>query len=387
MIRRSAAFWSAFALLATALIAGTPISGASAVESISFSDWNSISAGDNHTCGTRSDGKLYCWGNNEEGEVGDGSPSGPVYAPLRIGSFADWAQASAGGNHTCGVRKNGKLYCWGYDNFGQIGDGASTGATSPRRIGSFEDWANVSASYRHTCGVRKNGKLYCWGRDTFGQIGDGDVANDHAAPSRIGTFEDWVRVDAGGHHTCGVRANGKLYCWGHDYNGQVGDGADTGATSPRRIGTFEDWSRVAAGLSHTCGVRTNGKLYCWGYGEFGQVGDSEEDLLAESPRRIGSFEDWSRIAAGDSHTCGARTNGKLYCWGSDSYGQIGDDDGTHAIAPRRVSSSEDWATVTAGENHSCGIRAHKLYCWGRDNLGQLGDGTDDDTPVTVPRRI
>jgi alpha-tubulin suppressor-like RCC1 family protein len=386
MLRRFGVFGSAGALLASAFIAVATI-GISAAHADSFEDWATVSAGDGHTCGVRSNGKLYCWGANEVNQLGDSG--GGATAPRRIGTFEDWSTASAGGDHTCGIRHGGKLYCWGFNLNGQIGNGEALDTTTlPLRIGTFEDWATVTAGGDHTCGARKNGKLYCWGDDTFGEIGDGE-ATDAFAPRRIGTFEDWVGASAGTHHTCGVRNNGKLYCWGQDNVGQVGDGDGTAATSPRRIGTFEDWADASAGLEHTCGVRGTGKLYCWGNDSDGQVGDGTDDNPNLTPQRIGTFEDWANASAGDDHTCGARKNGKLYCWGSDSDGQLGDGDlAIGADAPRRIGTFEDWATASAGQYHTCGVRSNgKLYCWGTDGSGQVGDGAGDSTPVKAPRRI
>jgi alpha-tubulin suppressor-like RCC1 family protein len=400
MIRRIGVLSYAGALLASASVVVMTL-GMSAANAANFEDWDTVSAGGYHTCGIRHGGRLYCWGIDHSGQVGDGGSNTRSLSPERIGSFEDWATVSGGQNHTCGVRDSGKLYCWGNDGSGQVGDGDANSATAPRRIGSHEDWATVSAGDYHTCGIRHGGQLYCWGDNQCGQVGDGTAVSDpcregfedHKArsPRRIGTFEDWANVSAGGFHTCGVRKNGKLYCWGNDDAGQVGDGdADPGAvTAPLRIGTFEDWANVSAGGFHTCGVRKNGKLYCWGNDENGQVGDGEAGSPALAPRRIGTFEDWARATAGWEHACGIRHGGKLYCWGKDDDGQVGDgDDPNPATAPRRIGTFEDWAAIDGGVRHSCGVRTNgKLYCWGSDHDSQLGDGEGDSSPVTSPRRI
>jgi alpha-tubulin suppressor-like RCC1 family protein len=285
---------------------------------------------------------LYCWGDDHDGEVGDG-PGNPevVAAPVRVGTFEDWAKVSAGREHTCGVRENGKLYCWGLDEDGQVGDGVVNDfrVLAPRRIGTFEDWATVGAGDNHTCGVRRNGKLYCWGSNTQGKIGVGsDDFDPVLAPVRVGTFEDWASVSGGGGHTCGVRRNGKLYCWGYDGTGQLGDGDGSAPhNAPVRIGAFEDWATVSAGREHTCGVRRNGKLYCWGLDDFGRVGDGDGDAPHNAPVRIGAFEDWADGSAGSYHSCGVRKIGKLYCWGDDEFGQVGDGaDEVADLAPRRI---------------------------------------------------
>jgi alpha-tubulin suppressor-like RCC1 family protein len=377
--------------MASAFVALTTV-GMSAAHAASFEDWANVSVGGSHTCGVRSNGKLYCWGGDSSGEVGDGADDTPDTTPHRIGTFEDWANVSAGYSHTCGVRKNGKLYCWGGNFYGQVGDGGTgpgSDVIAPKRIGTFLDWANVSAGYSHTCGVRRNGKLYCWGDDGSGQVGDGG-SSGATTPRRIGAFEDWATVAAGNFHACGVRKNGKLYCWGGDNIGQVGDGGENSDAipEPERIGTFEDWATVDAGSSHTCGVRSNGKLYCWGYDGYGQIGDGG-GTGATTPRRIGTFEDWAQTKTGTDHSCGVRENGKLYCWGRDIKGQVGDGGTNSDIdAPKRIGSFEDWATADAGDGHTCGIRHDgKLYCWGDDASGQVGDG-GENTPVnSTPIRI
>jgi alpha-tubulin suppressor-like RCC1 family protein len=389
MIRRFGVFGSVGSLLAMALVA-VVTAGASPASADSFADWSSISGNYEHTCGIRHGGKLYCWGSDSQGEVGDG-PADLAVSPRRIGTFEDWANVSTGLAHTCGVRTNGKLYCWGANWNGQLGNGSTNPSDVPLRIGTSEDWANVSTGQGHTCGVRTTGELYCWGSDNHGQVGDGGGfdPNSITSPKRIGTFEDWANVSAGAAYTCGVRKNGKLYCWGYDDRGQVGDGdATPAADAPRRIGAGEDWARVSTGRSHSCGVRKDGRLYCWGWDEFGQVGDGGSDTTAiKTPRRIGSHEDWATVDAADGHTCGVRTNGNLYCWGSNGAYKLGNGSGGDEDTPKRVGDFADWTTASAGGSYSCGIRhGGKLYCWGSDGNYQLGNGDDRQTEK-VPRRI
>jgi alpha-tubulin suppressor-like RCC1 family protein len=392
MIRRLGALGSAAALLASALVAVVTL-GISAAQADSFEDWANVSAGGLHSCGVRKNGKLYCWGSDSSGQIGDGSDTTPDHAPHRIGTMLDWSSASAGYTHSCGIRHGGKLYCWGSDADGQIGDGGSNSdANAPRRIGDLADWNSVSAGDDHTCGIRKGGKLYCWGNDAYHQLGDGNDGTAATKPRRIGVHEDWANVSAGRYHTCGVRKIGKLYCWGNDGAGEIGDGDTPGyATTPRRIGDHQDWANVSAGILHSCGVRKIGKLYCWGSDGNDQIGDGDNPTTATSPRRIGDFLDWASASAGQYHSCGVRKNGKLYCWGGDGSGQVGD--GLNfgpdpATAPRRIGDFLDWSSVDAGDFHSCGIRAGgKLYCWGGDTSGQVGDGDDDAQPALKPRRI
>jgi alpha-tubulin suppressor-like RCC1 family protein len=340
MLRRLGVFGSTGALLASAFVAVATL-GMSAAQAASFQDWVTVSAGYADTCGVRNNGKLYCWGRDNEGQIGDGDATGAI-APRRIGSFEDWDTVVAGDTHTCGIRHGGKLYCWGRDDNGQVGDGGELEASilAPRRVGDFEDWATVSTGSSHTCGVRRNGKLYCWGYDFDGQIGNGAAGPLRVdAPKRIGSFDDWDTVVGGDAQTCGIRHGGKLYCWGYDAEGEVGNGGATGnVDAPQRIGIFDDWATVDAGYTQTCGIRHGGKLYCWGGDADGEVGDGgDNEMSIDAPRRIGSFEDWGSASAGGKHSAGVRKNGKLYCWGDDFYGQIGDGESPGPVnEPRRI---------------------------------------------------
>jgi alpha-tubulin suppressor-like RCC1 family protein len=391
MIQRLGVLGSVGVLLASAFVAVATL-GASPAHADSFEDWATVAAGGAHTCGVRNNGKLYCWGADAFGQVGDGDNPDPATTPRRIGTYEDWTAVTAGDSHTCGIRHGGKLYCWGWDELAQVGDGDNPiPAIVPRRIGTFEDWSNIAAGFGHTCGIRHGGKLYCWGSDSDGQIGDGDGdSSPVTTPLRIGSFEDWNTITAGGVYTCGIRHGGKLYCWGSNEHGQAGAGGTTDdVTTPRRVGSFEDWNNITAGFTHTCGIRHGGKLYCWGDDSFGDVGDGP-GFGSTSPVRIGTFEDWANVSAGAIHTCGVRANGKLYCWGWDLYGQVGDGDGDSSpvTTPRRIGTFEDWSTSSAGQHHSCGIRhVGELYCWGEDLSGQIGDGDGDSTPVSTPLRI
>ena len=250
----------------------------------------SVSALRTHTCGVRSNGSVACWGNPAHGK-----------ATPPTGSFVS---VSAGGNHTCGVRSNGSAACWG-GNW----DGQSTPPT-----GSF---APVDAGLNHTCGVRSDGSVACWGENDDGQ-----------ATPPAGSF---LSVSAGSFHTCGVRSNGSVACWGDNEDGR--------ATPP--AGSFVS---VSAGGFHTCGVRSNGSVACWGDPAHGK---------ATPP--AGSFVS---VSAGYLHTCGVRSDGSAACWGRNEFGE--------ATPP-----AGSFVSVSAGGFHTCGVRSDgSVACWGSDEYGQ-----------------
>jgi len=277
--------------------------------------WTVVSAGGAHTCGIRS-GKLYCWGSDSDGQLGNGSSStADKGLPQQIGSLSDWNTVSAGNAQTCAIRGTGYLYCWGDDTNGQLGNGSTAGdQAAPMRVaGTATTWKSVSAGAKHTCGIL-GGSLYCWGDDTYSQLGNGSTAGSQTGPMRVaGTATDWKSVSAGGSHSCAIRGTGYLYCWGDDSSGQLGNGSAGSATYPYRVsGTATSWSQVSAGGAHTCGILSS-RLYCWGDNQYGQSVTSSEEVSFASPQVVAGA--WSAQDSGQRHTCAIATDGQLTCWG------------------------------------------------------------------------
>jgi len=293
--------------------------------------WTSVDAGSAHTCGITTAKSLYCWGNNGAGQTGDGTINHPRLSLHRVGAAGVWTTVAAGRLHTCGITTAKNLYCWGYNGYGQTGDGtANTPRLTLHRVGAAGVWRSVAAGDTHTCGITSAKNLYCWGNNGFGQTGDGTTTSPRLSLHRVGAAGVWTSVSAGDFHTCGITAAKSLYCWGNNFNGQTGDGTvNTPRLSLHRVGAAGVWTRVDAGAGHTCGITSAKSLYCWGYNGFGQTGDGTTTNPRLSLHRVGAAGVWTRVDAGGGHTCGITTAKNLYCWGHNQFGQTGDDPNDH----------------------------------------------------------
>ncbi|MBI2235192.1 MAG: hypothetical protein HYU57_09490, partial [Micavibrio aeruginosavorus] len=299
-----------------------------------------------------------------------------------------WKQVSAGLWNTCAVKTNGALYCWGSDSDGQLGNGATTGnQTSPvQESTAATDWASVSVGATHTCAVKTNGTLYCWGDDTYGELGNGATTGDQASPVQESTAAtDWASVSAGVDHTCAVKTNGTLYCWGENFDDQLGTGGSDAVSPTQEFTAATDWVSVSAGTTHTCAVKTNGTLYCWGNDATGQLANGAGGDQAFATQESTAATNWASVSAGVDHTCAVKTNGTLYCWGADGNGQLGNGatTGNQVNPVQESTAATNWASVAAGDIHTCAVKTNgTLYCWGDDTNGQIGNGTTGGRQVS-----
>ena len=337
--------------------------------------WLKVSGGDSQACALRGDGALFCWGDNQQGMLGNGTLDLGI-TPQRVGTFTDWSDISVGleAATTCGIRQS-RLYCWGANSSGQQGNGVSSPdpITSPQPVTVTNGpvaWSQV-ATAPHVCAIgTADASLWCWGDNSFRQILDSDV--QLVGPTRIGSLR-WKQVSVGSGLTCALRDDDTLWCWGQNGAGQLGDGTTVDRLAPTQVGTDSGWTGISVGLEYSCGIRA-GALYCWGFNGSGQLGDgtSISRLLRV---RVGTANDWSQVAAADAHTCATRLDGSLHCWGWNYAGEIGDGSYSTRYLPTDIGPATAWKTLTTGGALTCGIQdPGSLWCWGEDSVGALGLG-------------
>jgi alpha-tubulin suppressor-like RCC1 family protein len=275
------------------------------------SEWNwvSISAGENHTAAIRIDGTLWTWGNNRQGQLGDGTTTIMHSIPIQIGTDSNWASVSAGESHTVALRTDGTLWTWGNNFRGQLGDGTTINRNAPIQIGPATNWASVSAGNNYTVAVRTNNTLWAWGFNNRGSLGIGEWderdSNHRNVPIRIGADSNWATVSAGGSHTIGVRMDGTLWAWGENTHGKLGDGTATGSfdvncrNTPTQIGMAPRWisASASAGSFHTVSIGIDGALWTWGNNEYSRLGDGTT-THRKTPTRIGADTNWASVSPG-----------------------------------------------------------------------------------------
>lgn len=335
-------------------------------------DGRFLSLGHRHTCELRA-GRIRCWGDGTSGQLGNGAQQ-KAPAPITLDAGTDWTSLSTGEQHSCGLKQDGSIWCFGGNQAGQLGVGDLSTRLVPTRVTLPGPARSLSAHYSHTCAVLFDDSGWCWGSNWEGQLGlnDSYPGADQPAPQRVFGGLRWKVLEAGDGHTCGVDADGALWCWGRNVRSMLGLGAGAGGQvrPPTRIGASTDWAALSASQEGTCGLTTAEGLRCWG------VKFEDPNLMSTRDVPLDVYPGrWRTFRIDTFHACGLQVDGSLWCIGRGIEGQLGLGDFLERRTLTRVGTDTDWVELQVGRFHTCARKANgTLWCTGQGDSGQLGAG-------------
>ena len=295
-----------------------------------------ISSGPSDTCALTTGGGLECWGYNATGQLGNNSTT-DSHVPVAVSGLSSGiAAVSASTDHTCALTTGGAALCWGENVNGQIGDGSTMERLAPFPVSGLSSGvAAVTAGWFYTCAVTTAGGALCWGYNADGQLGNGTYMDRHVPVAVSGLSSGVAAIAAGQNHACALTTAGGVLCWGSNLEGQLGDGSTVGSATPVAVtGLSSGVTRISAGEYHTCALTAGGVAQCWGYNGDGELGDHSK-TQSDVPVDVALSPGVSAIACGAAHTC-ALTGGRVQCWGDDTWGGLGDNATTQSDVPVAV---------------------------------------------------
>ena len=336
--------------------------------------------------------ELWTWGLNGDGQLGDNtiiSRSTPVTTSA---GGSNWKQVAGGNNHTAAIKTDGTLWTWGLNASGQLGvNNTNRGCTPVTTSTGGTNWKQVACGRVHTAAVKTDGTLWTWGSNVGGQLGDNTAINRSTPVTTFAGGTNWKQVACGGYFTSAIKTDGTLWGWGNNGNGQLGVN-DTASDRSTPVTTFAggtNWKQVACGGYFTSAIKTDGTLWGWGESGNGQLGDNAFTNLGKSTpvTTFAGGTNWKQVACGFRHTAAIKTDGTLWGWGTNYYGELGDNTAVNRSIPiTTFAGGTNWKQVNCGQYHTAAIKTDgTLWTWGFNTSGQLGNNTTTDrsTPVTT----
>jgi alpha-tubulin suppressor-like RCC1 family protein len=378
-----------------------PVSGLSGVTAITAGAGYGVDS----TCAVTSGGAVECWGDNQYGQLGDGTTT-PSATPVAVSGLSSGVGAVAvGGGQTCALASAGGVECWGDNQYGQLGNGTTTNSSTPVPVSGLSSRTAIAAGGDDSCAVT-SGAATCWGDNSSGQLGNGTIT-DSSTPvvvsglgsgvKAIAVGDQGVPVGESGPFACALTTGGAVVCWGNGYYGDLGDGSINNSGTPVPVVGLSGVTAIAAGFDFACALTSGGGVECWGLGYYGELGGgafnfgfgSDTPVPVSDPQGDGgALSGVVAIAAGNEHACALMSDGTVECWGQNSAGQLGDGSTTPRFIPVRVSGLSGVTAIAASGQNTCAVvSGGAVECWGDNSSGQLGSDPTatpySSTPVGV----
>ena len=346
-----------------------------------------VSAGVEHACGVTTDGKAWCWGANQFGELGIPArtrptraargPAASVRSPCRAGSGS--ATSSPARSSPAASPTMTEVFCWGRNDGGQLGTGSTAeGSSTPGQVAGNRMYRQVRAGIGNVaCAIATSRAAFCWGA---GRLGNG--SNRSRVPVQVSGDLAWAQLTVGANYTCGRTTASQAWCWGANNRGQLGNGTIDPSGIPVRSARGFSIAQIEAGSGHTCAVLVDARAFCWGDGV--GVGDGSGTGRRLNPTPVAGTRKWDNVSAGVVNSCGVTLAGRGFCWGMGTNGDLGNGSTANRFTPARVSGDIDFVAISASFVFACGVaEGGKAWCWGDNSNGQLGDGSGINRSVPV----
>jgi alpha-tubulin suppressor-like RCC1 family protein len=332
---------------------------------------------------------LWSWGNNDYGQLGVNNTTDRSTPVTTLLGGTNWKSIACGTFHTIALKTDGTLWTWGRNSYGQLGVNNTTNRNTPvTTLLGGTNWKSIACGTFRTIALKTDGTLWTWGRNDYGQLGVNDLTTRDTPVTTLLGGTNWKSIACGYYHTIALKTDGTLWSWGLNILGALGVNDTTQRSTPVTTllgGT--NWKSIAGGSDHTVALKTDGTLWSWGYNNFGQLGVNDTTTRSTPVTTLLGGTNWKSITGGLNYTIALKTDGTLWSWGRNSYGQLGVNNTTTRSTPvTTLLGGNNWKSIAGGNRHIIALKSDgTLWSWGRNSYGQLGvnNTTDRSTPVTT----
>lgn len=365
-------------------VSGVPRSAGNYSFVIRVSDSDGNTATKAFSVVVRSTMGVFTWGNNDGGQLGDGTTISRSN-PGQVAGLEGFIVLTGGYHHSLALKSDGIVWAWGLNYNGQLGDGTTTERPEPVRVTGLTGVVTIAGGTDHSLALKSDGTVWAWGRNDNGQLGDGTTSGK-SAPVQVQGLTGVIAIAAGDGHSLALTADGSVWSWGSNGHGQLGDGTTNDHAMPSRISDLSGIAAIAAGDLHSVALKLDGTVMTWGINYYGELGDGTTSDR-ETPVQVAGLTKVSAVAAGWSHTMALMSDGTVWSWGNNDYGQVGDGSTGDKHQPVQVSGLSGITAISCGERHSMALNADgNIWSWGGNNAGQLGNGNVSESQV-LPQRV
>jgi alpha-tubulin suppressor-like RCC1 family protein len=331
----------------------------------------------------------WAWGYNGSGQLGNGTSISNSTAPLQVSGLNGVTAIAAGASHSLAVKSDGTAWAWGFNFYGQLGNGNNTNSSTPVQASGLSGVTAIAGGYAHSLAVKSDGTAWAWGLNNFGQLGNGTNVSS-SAPLQVSGLTGVTAIAGGNAHSLAAKSDGTVWAWGLNSRGQLGNGTNASSTTPVQASGLSGVTAVAsqAEAYHSLAVKSDGTVWAWGLNNYGQLGNGATSGTSPNPTavQVSGLSGVSAIAAGGSHSLALKTDGTVWAWGYNAEGELGNGTTTNSSIPLQVSGLSGVIAIAGGAYHSLALKSDgTAWAWGYNAWGQLGNGTtaNSSTPVKV----
>jgi alpha-tubulin suppressor-like RCC1 family protein len=334
--------------------------------------------------------QLWTWGQNSLGQLGINDTTNRSTPVTTFAGGTNWKQVDGGRNHTAAIKTDGTLWTWGQNSYGTLGINNTTNRSTP--VTTFlggTNWKSVACGYYHTTAIKTDGTLWTWGQNSYGTLGINASGNRTTPVTTFAGGTNWKFVACGRFFTAAIKTDGTLWTWGRNNSGRLGDNTIIARSTP--VTTFlggTNWKQVDGGSEHTAAIKTDGTLWTWGNNSFGQLGINDTTSRSTPVTTFAGGTNWKSVVCGNDYTAAIKTDGTLWTWGYNGYGILGINasGGTRITPVTTFLGGTNWKSVSGGLLHTAAIKTDgTLWTWGYNYTGELGINNEFNriTPVTT----